>query len=267
MWLIGWPLSRVVRHRPEPYGLLPDGDEPGPANVQGDVRPGAGPDEASVGTAQALRTRTFWLLAGSVALSMAAQNAVVVHAIPHLSGIGLPSTFAASIVATMTLVSIAGRIGFGWLGDRFQKRYVMALAFGLQVVGLAIFATVSEPWHLIPFLAIYAPCYGGTVPLRPAMQGEYFGRRSFGAIQGLVMGCTSLGGMIGPVFAGRMFDLFGSYRLAFFILTAVAACAVPAILFTPAPPGRRAGNRAAMGVGDGAVSGMNARSRGVGQSP
>ncbi len=177
----------------------------------------------------------FWLLALAGSFTFVAQNAVVVHTIPYLDGVGLPSTLAASVVAAMTLSSIVGRLGFGWVGDRCDKRRVLALLYALQVAGLASFTMISQPWHVIPFLILYAPAYGGAIPLRPATQGEYFGRRAFGAIQGLMMGCTSLAGMIGPIFAGWMFDVFGSYRLAFWVLTGVAACAIPAVLSLPRP--------------------------------
>ena len=208
----------------------------GPTAQPGLVAVAVQATEASVGVSQALRSRVFWLLALSTSLNMIAQSALVVHAIPHLTGVGMPSTLAATAIAGMTTISVAGRLGFGWLGDRLQKRYVLALLFGLQIAGLIVFASLSEPWHLIPFLALYAPSYGGAIPLRPSIQGEYFGRRAFGSIQGVMMGCTSVGGVLGPIFAGWVFDLVGSYRVAFLVLAAVVAAAVPAILALPPSP-------------------------------
>lgn len=244
IWLCGWPLSFVMRHRPEDHGLLPDGDhldskqtDPARSAARG-VAKAERSLEVDVGAREALRSRAFWFIALSATLTMTAQSAVMVHVIPHIVSLGMPSTLAAIVVAVLTVGSIVGRIGFGWLGDRFQKRYVMAACFALQMAGLAVMASATEPWHLIPFLILYAPSYGGAIPLRPAVVGEYFGRKSFGAIQGLTMGCSSLGAMLGPIVAGAMYDLFGSYRLAFWILAVVAVSSAPAILALPRPPGR-----------------------------
>jgi MFS family permease len=77
---------------------------------------------------------------------------------------------------------------------------------------------------------VFAIGWGGIIPVRPAFQAEYFGMRAFGAIQGLVFTVATLGGLIGPVFAGWMYDETESYRLAFLILAAIALISVPLIL-------------------------------------
>ena len=229
----GWPLALAIRHRPEDMGLRPDGDPPAVASGIGSEKRDV--VEASYGAARAVRTRTFWLFAGASGLSMVSQASVMTHAIPHLASSGLTPTLAASVVAAMTLVSILGRIGFGWIGDRVPKRYLLAGLYATQVAGLAVFAGAVEIWQIALFLVLYAPSYGGAIPLRPSIQAEYFGRHSFGAIQGVVFACTAAGGMLGPIFAGWMFDSFASYQMAFLILAGVNALAVPATLLLPDP--------------------------------
>ncbi|MBI4300225.1 MAG: MFS transporter [Chloroflexi bacterium] len=78
-------------------------------------------------------------------------------------------------------------------------------------------------WLLPLFLLFYAPGYGGTIVTRPAMQGDYFGRKAFGTIQGLAMGVSGLAAMAGPVIAGRIYDVTDSYRLAFLIFSVMSA--------------------------------------------
>ncbi|MDY6917787.1 MAG: MFS transporter, partial [Chloroflexota bacterium] len=104
-----------------------------------------------------------------------------------------------------------------------------------------VLAYISSPWHIIPFLIAYAPAYGGPIPLRPAIIGEYFGRKSFGAIQGLMMTITVIGGIIGPVFAGWIVDITGTYRLAFLILAFTSLAAIPVILAAKRPTLERDG--------------------------
>jgi MFS family permease len=229
----GLPLSFLVRHRPEELGLRPDGEKAGVSRRGLGAPSRSRPVEASAPVRDALRSRAFWLIAVASSLAMVAQSALIVHAIPHLTGVGLAATSAAGVVAAMTLISIGGRIGFGWVGDRFEKRKVMAALYGLQACGLLVFAVVDEPWQVIPFLCLYAPSYGGTIPLRPSLQAEQFGRGSFGAIQGLLNSCSSVAAMLGPVLAGWVFDVSATYRPAFLALAIVAGLAAPVILSVP----------------------------------
>jgi MFS family permease len=239
--IVGLPLAQIVRHRPEEMGLRPDGDprEPGarptamrttPAPVEPD-RTAAPDGDCTVG--RAMRTRAFWMLVASGSLFGVAQAGLNVHIIPHLLGVGIPAAVAASAVAAMTILSVVGRLCFGWLGDRMPKRYALALSYGLTFLGLAVFAEIATVWQLGLFLALYAPGYGGMIPLRPSLQGEYFGRRYFGAIQGVIVGGGAVGSLIGPIFAGWMYDVLGDYRAAFWIMALIAAVAVPACLAIP----------------------------------
>lgn len=242
MLVVGIPLVLALRHSPESCGLLPDGERPARLlKRKGELLPRAQAQafpvvvEVHVGVRQAVRTRAFWLLTLATSLSAIAQSALVVHAIPHLTGIGMAATLAASALGAMSVISVAGRIAFGWVGDRLPKRRVLAFALALQAAGLAVIAGASEPWHVLPFLALFAPGYGGAYPLRPSIQGEYFGRASFGAIQGVMLGVNAFAAMLAPVFAGYMYDTLGSYRLALWLITAIVACAVPAALAMPRP--------------------------------
>jgi MFS family permease len=100
---------------------------------------------------------------------------------------------------------------------------------------------VTQVWHLAPFLALFAPGYGGAYPIRPALQGELFGRRHFGTIQGFLLGCNALAAMLGPIFAGWMCDVLGNYQLAFLSLGILALFSVPITLAMPRPAVRAIG--------------------------
>jgi MFS family permease len=210
----------------------------------------ARPPEASFTITQALRTRSFWLCALSFGLGMATQYAIVVHTIPYLISIGQPESVAGLAVAWLTTSSLVGRLVVGWLADRVAKRHLLAALFALQATGTVVFATMTEPWQIAVFLLLYAPAYGGIIPLRPAILADYFGRRSFGAVQGAISGFTSLAAVVGPVFAGWTFDVTQSYRSAYLVLGIVTAAALPVILGLQKPgptPTQHAGmaNRAA----------------------
>jgi len=242
MWIIGIPLSFVFRNRPEEYGMLPDGDV-----VKGETRDddkiSTSPDvqtqptviESEFTAMEAIRTRSFWMLAVGLSVSFMAMSAVFVHIMPFLESIGISREKAGYVVTFTILLSVLGRIGLGWLSDHMDKRYVFCIALGLQSIGLLFFANIRTFWHIIFFLVTFSPGYGAPIPLRPAIQGEYFGRKQFGTIQGLLLSISTVSSMIGPPFAGWICDVTGSYRLAFLILAAIPAGGIVLFLFTPPP--------------------------------
>ena len=79
------------------------------------------------------------------------------------------------------------------------------------------------------FVALYAPSYGCSAATMPAIKGDYFGRRSYGTILGLSGMAQTAGSMLGPVYAAYVFDVSGSYRLAF--LSFAALLLISAALF------------------------------------
>ncbi len=247
LWLIGIPVALLMRHRPEQHGLLPDGETPqaeGSATDESNAgaEPAveeARPPEVDFTAKEALRTRAFWLISVTYSIQVLASSAVFVHLITYLTTLDISRSIGALAVMGMTLTSLVGRLGFGWLGDIRDKRHLLVVTLSLQCIGVLILATITSPWHIIPFLIAYSPAYGGPIPLRPAIIGEYFGRTSFGAIQGIMMTVTVIGGLIGPIFAGWMCDVTGSYRLAFLILAFTSLAAIPVILAAKRPTLKR----------------------------
>jgi OFA family oxalate/formate antiporter-like MFS transporter len=121
-------------------------------------------------------------------------------------------------------------LGFGWLADYREKRHVLAASYVLLGLGILLLAAAREPWQLVFFLAVFSPGWGGSIAVRPAFQAEYFGLRSFGALQGLMFTVSTLGSVAGPVFAGWVHDSTDTYRHAFVVLALATLAAAPAVL-------------------------------------
>jgi len=223
------PLALSIRDKPADLGLLPDGEDPGDAPKEGEQ--GYRRDDAEGLTVrQALRSAAFWRIAGALGLGNAGAVAIIVHTIPFLtSSVGLSEGLAAASVTAMILLSLVGRFGFGFVADQVDKRFVMAAAYALLALGVLLFATVYESWQVLIVLPLFGFGWGGIIPTRPALQAEVFGMRAFGAIQGLVFTIATMGALVGPVFAGWMYDQTESYRLSFVILASVGFLAVPLI--------------------------------------
>ena len=227
------PLSLLVRHKPEQYGYLPDGETSSIA-ISNDLNI-AQTVEADVGAKQAVKSRTFWHIVLALMCQFIILSAVITHVMPYLTSIGFTRAIASLVAAGIPLASIAGRLGLGWLGDKVDKRRVAAGAFAMMSLGLLCFGFISvgDTWLLVPFLIIFGIGYGGNNTLRASLIREFFGRRKFGTIHGFAVGMMALGTIAGPPLAGWVFDNWGSYQPIWFVFAGLAVVALLAVVTTP----------------------------------
>jgi len=136
------------------------------------------------------------------------------------------------MATAMPIMSIGGRLGLGWLGDKIDRRRVAAGAFAMMVFGLLCFAYASAvgTWLLVPFLILFGMGYGGGIVLRPSLLREFFGRTYFGSVFGLIIGINMIGNIIGPPLAGWVYDNWGSYQQIWFVFAGLAAAALISML-------------------------------------
>ncbi|MFB0506368.1 MAG: MFS transporter [Thermodesulfobacteriota bacterium] len=230
-WILGIPLSFVIRHKPEKYGYFPDGETTaGPTSSHRD----RGREEQG-NFKEALMGRNFWKIGVAEATRMMTTMAIITHIMPYLSSIGMPRSSAAFVATSIPLLSITGRFGFGWLGDFFDKRDVLAVLYCLLGIGTLAFSYIHVKWLILPFLLLFPPAFGGTVSLRGAIVREYFGRASFGRLIGIIMGMAAIGGVIGPSTAGWAFDNVGSYHGVWLAFAGTTVIAIVLILRLKTP--------------------------------
>ena len=233
VWALGLPLAFVLRHRPERYGLLPDGDVPVSSAAAAQQQHAA--DEPDFRLGQALRAPAFWLLSLTMTLGFMVTPAVGLHQIPFLIERGYDPTAAAAVLGGMTLLSIPGRLIFGWLGDRFDKRLLLVVALSLQTVGLVILVGAQETWQLFGYAAVFGTGLGGLRPLSGALPADYFGRRAYGAIRGAMSSIQVTGIMIAPVLTGWIADSVGAYSMAFLVMAALNTVGIATALLLRPP--------------------------------
>ena len=226
MWVFGIPLALVIRDKPEQYGYLPDGG----------VMPIANPDslteseDIETSFSNIIKGRTLWLISLAEAIRWIILTAVVIHIMPYLSSIGIPRSSAALVAAAVPLISLTGRFGFGWLGDMFDKRYLMAITYFLTGIGMIALSFASAGIVIFIFVIFFSVALGGGVTLRGAMLSDYFGRRSFGKALGIIMGASAVGSIIGPTLAGLTFDTMGSYQLIWLVYCSLTIISIAVIL-------------------------------------
>jgi len=218
--LVGWPLSRVFRRRPEDVGETVDGLPP--ESVPGDgLMETAQPREYSA--REALRTSAFWLLSLGHGFALLIVYAVNVHAIAHMKeGLGYSVAQAALVITLMTASQIGGVI-VGWaIGDRFEKRFIAAACMLMHASGLLMLTYATGIPMLVAFAILHGGAWGLRGPFMQAIRADYFGRRSIGMILGLSSVIVVIGQIGGPIIAGVLADITGNYRAGFTVLAVLA---------------------------------------------
>ncbi len=216
MWVFCIPVSLVMKTKPEDYGLLPDGEV---------ILPGESPqDPTDIGEnppstfKQILWSRAYWQYVWILGLQQLGFSALVIFQIPALETFGLTTAMAGLVVLAWGLGGIPGRIGAGFLSDIIDKRFVLAAAFILQIIGAIFFLTTTTFYWALGYSFFHGAGWGGTTPARLSLQGEYWGRGVFGRLMGLQMGASAIGGIISPIFVGWMYDRTGDYHFPLFIV-------------------------------------------------
>jgi PGF-CTERM protein len=221
--IVGIPLANLVRHRPEPYGWLPDGD-PQPSPTADPKAPPPIRAERNFTARQAMATRAFWYIAFGHGAALLVVSAVLVHMIVHVTErLGYSLHQASFVVALMTVTQATSQIGGGWLGDRFSKRRIAAACMVGHAVALMVLALATAFWMVLVFAVLHGVSWGMRGPLMAAMRADYFGSLSFGTITGVSSMFVMIGMMAGPLVAGILADRTGSYVPGFTVLAALAA--------------------------------------------
>ncbi len=243
---VGLPVVQLIRHRPEQYGLLPDGRAPAPPAADGS-RPeeGAIVDDGSFTTREALRTSAFWLISLAHMSSVLVVSVVQVHFTAHATeSLGYSLRLAAGMITVQTVTNLIGRPLGGWASDRTSSRFVIFLCMIGHAIALLLLAYGHSIWMVTGFALLNGLCWGARVPVIVTMRAEYFGSRSFGSIMGISSTVVTAGAVVSPVIAGIAFDAFGSYTLIFTVLALLAGLGSLFLVFLKPPTRVRSSERA-----------------------
>lgn len=217
--VVGWPLARLFRRRPEDVGETIDGLPP--AVAQAGEQEASGPREFT--TREALRTSAFWLLSLGHAFSLLVVYAVSVHAITHMKeGLGYTLAQASLIITLMTASQVCGVLLGWWIGDKYEKRLLAAGCMLMHGAGLLMLTYATGTGMLVAFALLHGGAWGLRGPFMQAIRADYFGRRSIGMILGLSALIIVIGQIGGPIVAGIFADMTGNYRMGFTVLAILA---------------------------------------------
>ena len=219
------PVWLFLRARPQEMGLLPDHAEP--TDAYSEMRA----DEPGITVWEAFRTLNFWLLAGIFFVVAACVTGASSNIAPLLTDAGVPGSSAAFAASLFGVAIVIGRIGNGYLVDRFFGPRVMAAVFGAAAVAVAILSSGLAVHFSVPAALLLGLASGAEGDLMPYLVSRYFGMRSMAEIYGCMFGAFTLGNATGRYLMAAGFDAWGSYRAALGIalgalITVVLVCFV-----------------------------------------
>ena len=221
--ILAWPVSRLIRNRPEEYGLLPDGRREDQSESGERGGSGQGQTEGADFTWQeALRTRPFWLITVGHSATSIVIVTLTVHLGPMLTDLGYSLQMVAWVVSTYTGVGAVFTLVGGYIGDRVPMHLALFGFSVIQSTAVVILLSAGTLPMVLLFAVVLGIGFGGRTPMTTAIRGVYFGRRAFASITGISMIPMNIMLLVFPLFAGIMFDAVGSYQIPFSVLAIVS---------------------------------------------
>jgi len=210
------PLAQLLRRDPSQKGLRPYGESTERAA-------GLKPEDAGFTPRQAFRVRQFWIVCATFFFMWYCGNGLLVHLAPHAIDMGVSPAHAARLISIIGGASIVGRLVIGFAGDKAGNRRMLTLCFIIVVASVSWLLLSLQLWQLYLFAAVYGFAHGGFFALISPLIAELFGTRSHGTLFGIASFFGMSGGAFGPLVAGRIFDVTGSYHLAFLLIIGFSA--------------------------------------------
>ena len=238
MAAVALPLAAMFR-RAEPRPRQQHDDtialaEPGP-------RPPPAPPGWTLG--EAVRTPHFWLLFAVYLFTGLGSFFVSLHQLAFAVDIGFDKLYAAQVLGIGAFLAVPGIVLTGSLSDTLGREVSAILAYGFSIVGAACALLITSPdQHLLLWLhaCFFGLTWGARGPAITAKTADLFPGPHLGAILGVITIGSGLGAAIGSWGAGFVFDLTGSYRVAFTLSIVSYLCGVVAFWALRRPPVRRA---------------------------
>ena len=199
----------LVRERPGDMGLKPLG-------ADGPARPGAPP--AGLDYRDAIRTRTFWLIAAAGSMTFYAILGVSSHVFLYLRGQGFDVQTAARGLSWMFLMGLTGKFLFGYLADLFDHKRVLLVNLGIMFAGSVALASMNTDLFW-PFVICFGLGWGGIYTLLQLLTMDAFGLKAAGRVLGTRTVIDAFGGGLGPWVTGWLFDRTGSYQVPFLVVS------------------------------------------------
>jgi MFS family permease len=191
------------------------------------------PEVSGASVSEAVRTRRFWMFCGAFLSWMFCLGVVLVHSVVHAIDLGMAPKDAANILAIIGVAGIIGRPAFGRLADKVGIKPALQISLFLLAVNFLWLVLARETWMIHLFAAVFGIAYGTFEMLESSIVADLFGLGGLSTILGVAFAFGAVGFILGPVVAGHIFDVAGSYHLAFLISAVMALLSLTSASLLP----------------------------------
>jgi len=178
--------------------------------------------------AQAVKYSNFWLLQIIFFLLAFSIFIIQTHLVPHAIDLGINPVESASVLSIIGGGAVLGRLVIGKASDNMGRKRVAIICALLMAIATLWLIWSSSLWMLHLFAIVFGFAYGGTTTPFTALVSDIFGLGHIGIIMATISIGWGVGAVIGPALAGYLFDINGSYIIAFW--SGIAAALITAIL-------------------------------------
>lgn len=227
------PVSRLVSLNPSDKGLYPDGI---PITIESKENTSLKPNTWNFTSTQAIKTKQFWILFLLCAI-FDLSIGISIHLKAYVIGFDISEMTAATIMGLRSGAYAVGTIIISKLSDRIGRKTPLTISFFTMALMMFWLMKASHPWEFYLF-SIISGFAGGSYALFAAIVADWFGTKFHGSIYGMIGIGEGIGGAIGPLLAGYIYDTTGSYKLAFIILATAFLIGTGLSLVAKAPPAR-----------------------------
>ncbi len=147
---------------------------------------------------------------------------ITTHLPSYLAFCGLPPSVGASALAVIGLCNTVGTYIVGLLGARYSQKRLLALVYMIRTLSIAVYLAVPvTPGSTLAFAAAMGLLWLSVAPLVSGLIGRMFGLKHFSTLYGIVFFSHQLGSFCGAMLGGVVFDLTGSYGIAWLALIVI----------------------------------------------
>jgi MFS family permease len=160
----------------------------------------------------------------SMMARVAAFSTVSVHFVPLMVWKGLSQEESAFLLGAFAFINLVAHFFVGWIADKVNKPGLMTLCHLVCSVAVLSLVGGASLWQLWLFTSAFT-LLDASFPVVWAAVGDFYGRRYFATIRGMMSFFYMWGSVAGPVFAGAVYDRTESYEAVLWGLFAVLAVA------------------------------------------
>lgn len=232
----------LIKNTPEEMGTTHDGE---PLNTEGSrgflndaLIASKSMNYATEGITlgEAIRSKSFYLvLVVTGALWFCINGYIQNHAF-FMTDLGKDAGATAAIIGTFGMTAIVGKLCFGWLADKFERRIMMVGSIGLMLVAILLLKMCqSNQSFLTPFAVVFGIGFGGAFSMIQIWVADIYAGKNFGSILGVVTMVDTIAGSIGMISLGNMRKSMGSFDGGFNLMLGLCAVALVATFLVKKP--------------------------------